>query len=114
MRPRQRALRPAPVLPVAATAPLPAAVRRRKRDYLGWDAYQTRTQLRRFLSLSLQQFIEQRRQQARTLLLRLGAPGQLLCQLPEHFGGAMTRGNLGDHLAVVGRGAEDLGFERNN
>src|SRR5581483_5503303 len=62
----------------------------------------------------LSQFIEQRRQQAGPLLLGLAAAGQLLRQLTESLGGAMSRRNLRDHLSVIGGGAENLRLERDH
>src|SRR5580704_2548327 len=112
-RQRPRELRAVP--PTAALAQEPAPVaRRRRRHCRKWDACQTRTQLQLGLWLPLQQFLDERRDQAGALLLRLRAPGQLLGQLPEQFGGAMARRYFRDHLAVVRRRAEQLWLERDD
>ena len=79
-----------------------------------WDAYQTRTILQQKFSFSVQQFSDERREQARALLLGFSAPRQLLRQLTKHFGSAVRRCDFGDHLAVIGRRAEHLRLERND
>src|SRR5581483_2347496 len=65
-------------------------------------------------SLSLQQLPKQRRQQTRTLFLRLRTAGHMLGQLPEYFRGAVICGNLRNHLPVIRGGAEQLRLERND
>src|SRR4051812_27997717 len=61
----------------------------------------------------LQQFVDERRQQAGFRFLRLAAAGHDLGELPERLGRAMARGHFADHLAVIGGGAEQLRLERN-
>ena len=61
--------------------------------------------------LPLQQFLDEGRDQAGAVLLRLRAPGQLLGQLPKHLGGAVACRNFRDHLPVVRRRAEQLRLE---
>jgi hypothetical protein len=46
-------------------------------------------------------------------LLGLAAAGQALRNLQKQFRGAMVGRNLGNHLAIVRRSAEDLRLERN-
>src|SRR4051794_40865314 len=61
----------------------------------------------------LQQFVDERRQQARFRFLRLAAAGHDLGELPERLRRAMAGGHFADHLAVIGSGAEYLRLERN-
>src|ERR1700742_4559701 len=62
-------------------------------------------------NLLLPKLADEGPEQAAPLLLGFAAPGQPLRDLQEHLGGAMARGNLRDHLAVIGGGAEHLRIE---
>ena len=57
------------------------------------------------------QQLGERREQPAALQLVVAAPGEALRQRPEGLGDAVARRDLGDHLAVVGGGAEQLRLE---
>src|SRR5687768_3857069 len=63
--------------------------------------------------LAAPELLDERGEQARPRALHLRAAGQRLRERAEGLGGAMPGGNLGDHLPVVRRRAEQLRLERN-
>ena len=69
-------------------------------------AYDSRRRLPRKLP-------DDRRQERAARLLGLAAAGQPLRDLQKHLGGAVAGGDLRDHLAVIGGGAEHSRVERN-
>src|SRR6266436_8812498 len=63
-------------------------------------------------SLFCPQLPDQGRQERTPWLFGFAAACQPLSDLQKHLGGAVIGGELRDHLAVIGRQAEDLGIER--
>jgi hypothetical protein len=59
-------------------------------------------------SLSRPQLLHQWRQERVPSRLRHAAARQPLRDLQKHLGGAMARGDFRDHLAIVGRRAEQV------